>query len=204
MPSGCRAGADPNTHTKLGRGGLADVEWTVQLLQLRFAGLPVRQLPGLRSTGTLAALLAAVEAGKLSPDDAAALEAAWRFASRARDAIMLVRDKPDDQLPKPGRVLQAVGQVLGYRPDFQAGQLIDDYRRAARRARKVVESVFYDGRCRLTRQTGAVAASERWKALRPEIRYCTPAPARNTTSPATASMMKWLAVPTMTSSVQTG
>ena len=30
-------GADPNTHTKLGRGGLADIEWTVQLLQLRHA-----------------------------------------------------------------------------------------------------------------------------------------------------------------------
>ena len=30
-------GADPKTHTKLGRGGLADIEWTVQLLQLRYA-----------------------------------------------------------------------------------------------------------------------------------------------------------------------
>ena len=28
-------GADPTTHTKLGRGGLSDVEWTVQLLQLQ-------------------------------------------------------------------------------------------------------------------------------------------------------------------------
>ena len=28
-------GADPATHAKLGRGGLADVEWAVQLLQLR-------------------------------------------------------------------------------------------------------------------------------------------------------------------------
>ncbi|HEU5268825.1 MAG TPA: bifunctional [glutamine synthetase] adenylyltransferase/[glutamine synthetase]-adenylyl-L-tyrosine phosphorylase, partial [Jatrophihabitans sp.] len=132
-------GADPNTHTKLGKGGLADIEWTVQLLQLRFAG----QLPELRTTSTLAALRAAVQAGKLSADDAAALEAAWRFAGRARDAIMLVRDRPDDQLPKPGKVLQAVGQVLGYRAGFQAGQLIDDYRRAARRARRVVEAVFY-------------------------------------------------------------
>lgn len=134
-------GADPNTHLKLGRGGLADVEWTVQLLQLRLAD----RLPGLRHTGTLAALTAAVEAEQLSPDDAAALEAAWRFASRARDAIMLVQDKPGDQLPKPGRPLRAVGEVLGYRSDFQAGQLIDDYRRVARRARKVVESAFYDG-----------------------------------------------------------
>jgi len=85
-----------------------------------------------------------VDAGKLAEDDAAALEAAWRFASRARNAIMLVRDKADDQLPKPGRLLEGVGQVLGYRPGFQAGQLIDDYRRATRRARKVVESIFYD------------------------------------------------------------
>ncbi len=133
-------GADPHTHTKLGRGGLADVEWTVQLLQLRFAD----QVAGLRSTATVAALLAAVDAGKLAADDAAALEAAWRFAGRARDAIMLVRDRAEDQLPKPGRVLAAVGSVLGYRPGFEAGQLIDDYRRITRRARRVVESVFYD------------------------------------------------------------
>jgi [glutamine synthetase] adenylyltransferase / [glutamine synthetase]-adenylyl-L-tyrosine phosphorylase len=134
-------GADPHTHTKLGRGGLADVEWTVQLLQLRFAD----QVGGLRTTSTLAALLAAVDAGKLSPDDAAALEAAWRLAGRVRNAIMLVRDKAEDQLPKPGRVLEAVGRVLGYRPGFEAGQLIDDYRRATRRARRVIESVFYGG-----------------------------------------------------------
>jgi glutamate-ammonia-ligase adenylyltransferase len=89
-------------------------------------------------------LLAAADAGHLTPDEASALEAAWRLASRARDAIMLVRDKADDQLPKVGRVLTAVGRVLGYRPGFDHGQLIDDYWRATRRARKVVESVFYD------------------------------------------------------------
>jgi glutamate-ammonia-ligase adenylyltransferase len=133
-------GADPHTHTKLGRGGLADVEWTVQLLQLRFAD----EVAGLRSTATLAALLAAVDAGKLSAEDAAALESAWRLAGRIRNAIMLVRDRADDQLPKPGRVLEAVGRVLGYRPGFEAGQLVDDYRRVTRRARRVVESVFYD------------------------------------------------------------
>ena len=134
-------GADPNTHLKLGKGGLADIEWTAQLLQLEHAWA----VPGLRITSTLSSLLAAVDAGLISADDAAALEAAWRFASRARDAITLVRDKAEDQLPKPGKVLQAVGEVLGYRPGFEAGQLIDDYRRVARRARRVVESVFYEG-----------------------------------------------------------
>ena len=48
-------GADVTTHTKLGRGGLADVEWTVQLLQLQHA----HELPGLRTTATLAAIEAA-------------------------------------------------------------------------------------------------------------------------------------------------
>jgi glutamate-ammonia-ligase adenylyltransferase len=132
-------GADPNTHLKLGRGGLADVEWTVQLIQLCYAW----EVPGLRSTATLGALLAATESGHIAADDALALEAAWRLASRARDAIMLVRDHPEDQLPKPGRVLIAVGRVLGYQPGFDTGQLIDDYRRTGRRARRVVESVFY-------------------------------------------------------------
>jgi glutamate-ammonia-ligase adenylyltransferase len=133
-------GADPHTHTKLGRGGLSDVEWTVQLLQLRHGD----QVPGLRIPATLPALRAAADAEVISADDAAALEAAWRLASRARDAIMLVRDKADDQLPRGGRMLAAVGRVLGYRPGFEPGQLIDDYRRATRRARRVVESVFYD------------------------------------------------------------
>ena len=133
-------GADPHTHTKLGRGGLADVEWTVQLLQLRLAG----ERPELRTTSTLAALRAAENAGALTADDAAALAAAWRLAGRVRNATMLVRDRAEDQLPKPGRVLEAVGRVLGYPAGFESGQLIDDYRRVTRRARRVVESVFYN------------------------------------------------------------
>src|SRR4029079_503796 len=47
-------GADPATHAKLGRGGLADVEWAVQLLQLRYA----HSLPSLRTPRTLDALTA--------------------------------------------------------------------------------------------------------------------------------------------------
>ena len=52
-------GADRHTHLKLGRGGLADVEWTVQLLQMRHAGT----VEGLRTPQTLPALQAAAEAG---------------------------------------------------------------------------------------------------------------------------------------------
>ena len=56
-------GADPKTHLKLGRGGLADIEWTVQLLQMRSAG----EVPGLRTPRTLDALAAAAEPGCSRP-----------------------------------------------------------------------------------------------------------------------------------------
>jgi glutamate-ammonia-ligase adenylyltransferase len=133
-------GADPATHTKLGRGGLADVEWTVQLLQLRHGA----DVQGLRTTRTLPALAAARDAGLLAPDDTAALEAAWRIATRARNAVVLVRGRPSDQLPGRGKDLAGVMRVVGYPPGRDPGQFLDDYRRATRRARAVVERVYYD------------------------------------------------------------
>jgi [glutamine synthetase] adenylyltransferase / [glutamine synthetase]-adenylyl-L-tyrosine phosphorylase len=132
-------GADPSTHTKLGRGGLTDVEWTVQLLQLQHAG----RLEALRTPRTMSALTAAVDHGLLDAGQAGALAAAWRHATRLRNAIMLVRDKAEDQIPSQGTALVAVGRALGYPAGFDPGAVIDDYRRAARRARKVVEQVFY-------------------------------------------------------------
>ncbi|SHN66610.1 glutamate-ammonia-ligase adenylyltransferase [Geodermatophilus obscurus] len=132
-------GADPTTHTKLGRGGLADVEWTVQLLQLRHAG----EHPELRVTSTVAALTALREAGLLDPDQAAALQGAWELAGRARNAVFLVRGRASDQLPRPGAELSGVARASGYGPDADPGQFLDDYRRATRHARGVVEQVFY-------------------------------------------------------------
>jgi [glutamine synthetase] adenylyltransferase / [glutamine synthetase]-adenylyl-L-tyrosine phosphorylase len=132
-------GADPTTHTKLGRGGLADIEWTIQLLQLDHG----HEVPALRTTRTLDALAAAQAADLLSGEDVETLAHAWRFATRVRNALMLVRDKPADQLPTLGTELVAVARVLGYPPGSDPGQLVDDYRRAARRARRVVEAVFY-------------------------------------------------------------
>ncbi len=132
-------GADRATHTKLGLGGLADVEWTVQLLQLQHAG----DVPELRTTATLQGLREAAEADLITHDDAEELAAGWMTATRARNAIMLVRGRPGDQLPRSGRELAAVAAALGYPPDGDPGVFLDDYRRATRRARAVVERVFY-------------------------------------------------------------
>ncbi|MFC3817133.1 bifunctional [glutamine synthetase] adenylyltransferase/[glutamine synthetase]-adenylyl-L-tyrosine phosphorylase [Planomonospora venezuelensis] len=131
-------GADPALHTKLGRGGLSDVEWVAQLLQLRHAG----RLPSLRTTRTLEALRAAVAEKLLDPADEAVLADAWRFASRVRDAIVLVRGRASDSVPADVRERTLLARALGYPPDGSE-DFVDDYRRVTRRARAVVERVFY-------------------------------------------------------------
>jgi glutamate-ammonia-ligase adenylyltransferase len=133
-------GADPTTHTKLGRGGLADIEWTVQLLQLQHA----HAVPPLRTPSTVRGLQALIDSGLLAEDDAAELKNAWIMATRARNAIMLVKGKPGDQLPTTGRELAAVASVMGHSLDADPGEFLDEYRRTTRRARAVVERVFYD------------------------------------------------------------
>ncbi|GAA2382634.1 bifunctional [glutamine synthetase] adenylyltransferase/[glutamine synthetase]-adenylyl-L-tyrosine phosphorylase [Nonomuraea africana] len=131
-------GADPTLHTKLGRGGLSDVEWVVQLLQLRHAGA----LPSLRTTRTLEALRAAVHEGLLDPEEARVLVDSWSFASRIRDAIMLVKGRAGDLVPADARDRRLIARTLGYPPDGSE-DFVDDYRRVTRRARQVVERVFY-------------------------------------------------------------
>src|SRR5665647_2594845 len=60
-------GVDPKRHVKLGPGGLSDVEWTVQLLQLQHA----HEFPSMRTPRTMEALRAATTAGLLEESDAA-------------------------------------------------------------------------------------------------------------------------------------
>lgn len=131
-------GADPALHTKLGRGGLSDVEWVAQLLQLQNAATT----PSLRTPRTLQALRAAVAEGLLSAEDEAVLSEAWRFASRIRDAIMLVKGRAGDMVPADARERRLIARTLGYPPDGSE-DFLDDYRRVTRRARQVVERVFY-------------------------------------------------------------
>jgi glutamate-ammonia-ligase adenylyltransferase len=132
-------GADRARHVKLGPGGLSDVEWTVQLIQLRHA----HALPGLRTTRTGEAMATAVQAGLVPADDAAALMASWQLAARIRNAIMLVCGRPGDTLPSRHGELTAVARLLGYPPGAAAQALEQDYRRAARRARAAMEPLFY-------------------------------------------------------------
>ncbi|MDQ0796721.1 bifunctional [glutamine synthetase] adenylyltransferase/[glutamine synthetase]-adenylyl-L-tyrosine phosphorylase [Streptomyces sp. B1I3] len=131
-------GADPTLHAKLGRGGLSDVEWTVQLMQMQHGWAE----PGLRTTRTREALAAACAAGLIPAEEAQTLDEAWVLATRVRNAVMLVRGRPGDTFPSNPRELTAVGRYLGYELGH-VGDMLDDYRRITRRARAVVEERFY-------------------------------------------------------------
>ncbi|MFZ1412767.1 MAG: bifunctional [glutamine synthetase] adenylyltransferase/[glutamine synthetase]-adenylyl-L-tyrosine phosphorylase [Micropruina sp.] len=131
-------GSDPKRNTKLGAGGLSDVEWVVQLLQLQHG----HRLVGLRTTTTLDALDAAAEAGLLTASDARALTDAWTMASKIRNAIMLLRGRASDAIPTDSRELSAVAEILGYHKG-ESSMLVEDYRRRARLARHVMDRVFW-------------------------------------------------------------
>jgi len=132
-------GADPKTHFKMGLGGLADVEWTAQLVQLRHAW----EIEGLRTTGTLAALSAAGEAGLIPPADVKTMAAAWTFASSLRNASVLWRGRPVDALPSDLRDADGIGRIVG-REAGKGAELAEVYRRLARRARATVIFNFYE------------------------------------------------------------
>lgn len=135
-------GVPPNRHLKLGRGGLADVEWTAQLLALQHAG----RHPSLRTTRTLETLAAARDEGLLDAADEEQLREAWVLATRIRSAIVLATGRTHGQrldvLPHERGELRTVSRLLGYEPG-QGAVFEEDYLRTARRARAVVERVFY-------------------------------------------------------------
>jgi glutamate-ammonia-ligase adenylyltransferase len=131
-------GADPARHLKLGRGGLSDVEWLAQLLQLQHAG----RHPELRTTSTVEALEGAAAVGLLDAGDVVILLRAWRLASRIRSANVIWTGRASDVLPSSRRDLEAVARWCGY-GQGNAAALEEDYLRVSRRARAVFERVFY-------------------------------------------------------------
>ncbi|QLD12972.1 bifunctional [glutamine synthetase] adenylyltransferase/[glutamine synthetase]-adenylyl-L-tyrosine phosphorylase [Microbacterium oleivorans] len=131
-------GQDRSRHLKLGPGGLSDVEWLVQIVQLEHG----HRVAGLRTTSTVAALEAAVAADLVPRDAADRLAAAWRLASRLRSANTLLSGQTSDVLPTDRSRLDGIGRLLEY-PPRSATMVEEDWMRAARQSRRVFEKLFY-------------------------------------------------------------
>ena len=118
---------------KLGAGGLADVDFAAQLLQLVHGALR----PSVRTPSTLAALRALRDAGLLSPDDSETLQASWRFLRRLELRLRLMRDRGVSKMPRSGRALAVLARRLGYAGADPGAQLLAEHAEVARRTRAV-------------------------------------------------------------------
>jgi glutamate-ammonia-ligase adenylyltransferase len=131
-------GVDARFHVKLGPGALSDVEFTVQLLQLEHGAAH----PELRTPSTKEGLRRLGDTGLLDDGDVTVLAEAYDLCERVRNYRYLFTGTPHDTLPADDAEARRIGRMLGF-TETPAGRLRDDYRRATRRARAVVERVFY-------------------------------------------------------------
>ena len=139
---------------KLGPGGLRDIEFAVQLLQLVHG----RTDEALRSPATLPALAALAAGGYVGRADADELGAAYRFLRRTEHLLQLNRLSRTHTLPEDPAVLRRLGRamrfndgpnepwfppsVTGIRSD-PAADFDEEWRRHARQVRRLHEKLFY-------------------------------------------------------------
>ena len=131
-------GAEPKMHLKLGPGGISDVEWLIQLLQLQHAA----EYPALRTVESREALRAATDLGFLEAGDAEQLAEAWVFASEVRSALKLWKGRSSDLLPSDWADLAGIAGILGL-PRDRVSQIPERWFGVSRRARAVFEREFF-------------------------------------------------------------
>ena len=130
-------GEDPDFHLKLGPGGLSDVEFLTQLLQLRHGG----QVPELRVTGTFEALSLLRDSEILSRADFTALNDAYLFCTRVRLRLHLQSGRLSESLPTDREATARLAASLGL---DRTSELRELYRRYTRRARRTFEARFFE------------------------------------------------------------
>jgi glutamate-ammonia-ligase adenylyltransferase len=123
---------------KLGLGGLADVEFTVQLEQMRHG----HDSPDVRCPNTLDGIGALERAHVVDDRDAEWLRDAYLMLNRVRNHMFLLRGLATDALPSRDDDLERLARSLGY-PRPARSQFLEDYRRVTRRARRVCDRLFY-------------------------------------------------------------
>src|SRR5262249_4982509 len=121
-------------HVKFGRGGLVDVEFITQALQILHGG----SVPAVRRANTILALRAIKVAGLLPPGDSDTLIEHYRFLRRVSAGLRLFGARPPDALEPVGPIPGRLAKSLDYpsRKDF-----LEDYRRRAAEVRALYDRI---------------------------------------------------------------
>lgn len=122
-------------NVKLGFGGLADIEFILQILQLMHG----HRYPKLRATNTLEVMDVLSGFGILQVEQAEALRIQYKFLRNLECALRLTRVRASSHLPKDDESLGVLARLLGYQDESErsaAGQLRQDYAETTQEVRK--------------------------------------------------------------------
>ncbi len=101
---------ETRTEVKTGHGGIRDIEFTIQFLQLLNGG----DLPALRQRNTLLAMHALEEAGCLTDQEYRVLDDAYRFLRKTEHRLQLLFDLQTHRLPDGAEELHKLALRMGY------------------------------------------------------------------------------------------
>lgn len=132
--------SDRRLNIKTGRGGLVDVEFVTQMLQLHYGAKD----PQVRSRNTLEALRLLEAAGVLSAADHTILSDGYRFLRRVENALRLAHDRPVEDLDREDIDLGLVARRLSFPGPAHraAGLLWEEYKRRREAIRSCYDKWF--------------------------------------------------------------
>jgi len=118
---------------KLGRGGIREIEFFIQALQLIYAG----KQPELREKGSMAALCKLVEAGLVREEEATLLREAYTFLRTVEHRIQVVQERQTHNLPGSDAELLALARRSGF-------SSLAEFSATLERHRQGVHTIFHD------------------------------------------------------------
>lgn len=125
-----------DTNVKIGEGGIRDIEFTVQLLQLLVGG----QHPSVRTGNTLEALHRLRREGFLTPEEAIILRESYCFLRTVEHRLQILYEQQTQKLPTAPRQLELLARRMG----FESTQyFLQTYNQVRAQVREIFLRVFY-------------------------------------------------------------
>ncbi len=127
-------------NVKLSAGGIRDVEFVVQALQLLHGG----RIPEVRERSTERALVALAQVGILPPEESADLLAAYRFLRRTENRLQMEAERQTHRLPKEPEALERLARAMGFLDSDAVAKFEDALDTHRRRVREIFAALFHE------------------------------------------------------------
>ncbi len=137
-----RRAGDDHRNVKLGHGGIRDIEFVIQFLQLLHGG----DLPGVRCTNTLEAIRRLQQAGCITAEEQSWLEDNYRFLRRVEHYLQIMYDRQTHCLPDDQAEFHRIAVRIGYRDTEQAAAdaFREELRERTSRNRRILDHLLHE------------------------------------------------------------